>query len=683
MKIQSINISFDYKGERLQYSFQDPSVMVNPLFEMNLVSSSFPQGQKIALTLVPQQELRLHSVELAMKYAFEKGDRVFLNGFQTWTESREYGMAETILPLNRWTSPVNRVFEFKNYGDYHFYETSGKPGYFHSFTWSTLSRGRSLKLIGSLNETNGYSIIEYAVPEQKISLRKDCEGLDCSVQTTILEFLICDGREQDLFDTWFQHLSLPAPHVTQSTGWTSWYNYYTKITPEILLDNLNAFASRQIPLDLFQIDDGYQEAVGDWLQTNSKFPEGLTPLTGQIHANGYKAGLWLAPFVCEKNSRLFHDKPEWLLKNEKGHPLTAGFCHLWSGDFYALDVYHPEFRQYLIDVFAKVFTEWNFDMVKLDFLYAVALQPRLGKSRGQIMYEAMKFLREIIGDKIILGCGVPLGSAFGLVDFCRISCDIALKWEDALLNNVVHYRERVSTRSALTSTIFRRQLNHRAFVNDPDVFLLRDNNLSLTVDQRKTLFIMNLVFGGLLFTSDHIGEYSKETLDLYQSQFPLRNRDDLKVEDKDGVYYIRFRSDDREYWVFSNFTPKSRGVSLRPGAFYCDEEIVFKRIKLEPFETKCLHRLSSAPFDVAGSTSHIFPGMDVERVVWNMDNTELVVSQKCPRYKEILLRIPKHFKGLTVNDHYFKSRKMNGENLLRVCFHPSGELVPPKSSEVS
>jgi alpha-galactosidase len=135
-----------------------------------------------------------------------------------------------------------------------------------------------------------------------------------------------------------------------------------------------------------------------------------------IKDKGYKSGLWLAPFACEKRSRLYNEHSSWLLRDTNGRPVRAGFNPGWSGTFYALDFYNQEVRGYLKKVFHNVLMEWGFDMVKLDFLYAVALIPRKDKTRGQIMHEAMEFLREIIGDKIILGCGVPLGSSFGLVD---------------------------------------------------------------------------------------------------------------------------------------------------------------------------------------------------------------------------------------------------------------------------
>ena len=156
-----------------------------------------------------------------------------------------------------------------------------------------------------------------------------------------------------------------------------------------------------------------------------------------------------------KRSLLYKNHPEWALKN-------AGFNPGWSGRFAVLDFYNEEVRDYLRKVFKTVFNEWDYEVVKLDFLYAVALIQREDKTRGQIMYEAMSFLRELAGNKIILGCGVPLGAAFGLVDYCRIGSDVSLTWEDKLLKRL-HYRERVSTINSLTSTIGRWHLNGRAF----------------------------------------------------------------------------------------------------------------------------------------------------------------------------------------------------------------------------
>ena len=34
----------------------------------------------------------------------------------------------------------------------------------------------------------------------------------------------------------------------------------------------------------------------------AEIPHGLRSMVDEIHASGFQAGLWLAPFVCEKDS---------------------------------------------------------------------------------------------------------------------------------------------------------------------------------------------------------------------------------------------------------------------------------------------------------------------------------------------------------------------------------------------
>ena len=62
------------------------------------------------------------------------------------------------------------------------------------------------------------------------------------------------------------------------------------------------------------------------------------------------------------------------------------------------------------------------------------------------------------------------------------------------------HRERVSTKQAIGNTIFRRQLNGRAWLSDPDVFFLREENLRLTAEQKRKLAQVNALLGGVLLT---------------------------------------------------------------------------------------------------------------------------------------------------------------------------------------
>ena len=306
-------------------------------------------------------------------------------------------------------------------------------------------------------------------------------------------------------------MHIPSPKGKPITGYTSWYRHYQDISEKKLMHDLDSL-SRTKGQDIFQIDDGYQCAVGDWLDINKlTFPDGLEKLSSAIHEKGLKAGLWLAPFVCEKQSEIYKNKKHWLLHDKEGNEVPAG-CN-WSGSF-ALDIYNEEVRAYLKEVFDTVLNKWGFDLVKLDFLYAACIIPQNGRSRGQVMCEAMDFLRECVGSKLILGCGVPLGAAFGKVEYCRIGCDVGLDYNDNPVMQMTH-RERVSTKNSMLNTVFRRQLDGRAFYNDPDVFLLRDDNISLFNAQKQSLAFINHIFGSVYFTSDDVasyGEWQKKTL---------------------------------------------------------------------------------------------------------------------------------------------------------------------------
>ena len=71
-------------------------------------------------------------------------------------------------------------------------------------------------------------------------------------------------------------------------GWCSWYQYFHDVTEADIAANL-ARADRW-PFEVFQLDDGYQAAIGDWLATNDRFPSGLDGLAASIDAAGLDPG---------------------------------------------------------------------------------------------------------------------------------------------------------------------------------------------------------------------------------------------------------------------------------------------------------------------------------------------------------------------------------------------------------
>ncbi len=461
----------------------------------------------IKLTVIPLFPLENVKFKMTVPYDFRSNSRIFLNGYQSWTECREHFIDDEPIRLDLKQEALRLIRPTSPYGDYNFVKYDRRKGCFHGFSYGYVRNIDEFDLFGSLSERYGYTIIRANVPDREFIFERELEGVTIDQEYVLIDIVHFRGKEKEVYDKYFSAMNIPAPHVGRTNGYTTWYNYYADITEDIVATDLEALSKVNSKIDIFQIDDGYQTAVGDWLSIDSKkFPNGMKYIADKIHEKGLKAGLWLAPLSCQVNSQIAKEHPEWLICDKYGKKVLCGIN--W-GNFYGFDLEKPEVREHIKHFFDVVLNEWGYDMVKLDFLYSVCVLPRNNKSRGQLMCEAMDFIRECVGDKLILGCGVPLAPAFGKVDYCRIGADIGLEWNKSKM-----ILEDVCTRTTLWNTIFRRGLDGRAFANDPDVFLLRDNNMTSSFSQRKISATVNHIFGSLLFTSDNVGDYNQEKLDV-------------------------------------------------------------------------------------------------------------------------------------------------------------------------
>jgi alpha-galactosidase len=589
-----------FENIEIKFSYYIDKRIKNVTFKGDYFNADFKAGvsvnkdidcEKVRVAIVPSVELEIKELSINADFYFKESHRIFVNGYQSWTDSREFFIDEKMKTITKLAAPIIKKYQFDKYGDYTFKKYSKKSGEFHGYTYSYIREGESFKFIGSLSERNGYTIIEQYVRDNKIIINKECKGHTIHSEYIPFELVCIEGSEEQVFDKYFHLMNIKKPNCKPMTGWTSWYNYYQNINEDVIYKNLNKLKTFNKNIDIFQIDDGYQTAVGDWLSIDvNKFPRGMQKLAVDIKESGYKAGIWLAPFICETNSKIFKEKRHWILKDSKGELVLGGSN--WSR-FYALDIYNPEVREYIKNVFSVVLNEWGYDMVKLDFLYAVCLIPTKTKTRGQIMTQAMEFLRECVGDKLILGCGVPLGPSFGLVDYCRIGCDVSLDWDDKFFMRKLH-RERISTINAIGNAIGRRHLNRRAFLNDPDVFLLRDDNIILTDTQKETLCRVNQIFGSLIFTSDNIKKYDDNKHVLFDNIMNLKENKINWVEYfRNGLIEVIYTQDKSKYLALINL--KNKGVEYN-NKFRELNEIFFgmvnknisteNSLKLQPYMTR-------------------------------------------------------------------------------------------------
>ena len=466
--------------------------------------------------------LKIKDFSIRLAYEFSSEDKIFVNGYQSWTDSLEYSIDEKMSEQSKLTefmlmkSPLKLIGMNKS-GDNLFHQFPRQQGVFYGWSYGYVRYGDSIDLFASLDERCGYTVVTFDVNGGCVTFSKELEGVTFEGERKLAELVKLSGGYDEVFDRYFDMLGVECRESKRRNGYTTWYNYYGGVTQKDVVRDLNSISEIDAEIDCFQIDDGYQTKVGDWLSTDKKkFPDGMKSIADSIHSKGMTAGLWLAPFAAVPSSQVFKEHKDWFIKDENGKPYKTG--HNWGG-FYSLDIYNEGAREYIKHVFDVVLNDWGYDLVKLDFLYGACVLPMHNKTRGEIMCDAMDLLRECVGDKLILGCGVPLMPAFGKVDYCRIGSDIALDWR----HKKHMMREDVSTPHAVCNAIFRRHLDGRAWLNDPDVFLLRDTNIKTTFEQRKLLAKLNSIFGNLLFTSDDVAQYNGEQLTALLEAFDKKH----------------------------------------------------------------------------------------------------------------------------------------------------------------
>jgi len=289
-----------------------------------------------------------------------------------------------------------------------------------------------------------------------------------------------------------------------TVGWCSWYQYFHEVTEAQIRANLAGSADWDF--SVFQVDDGFQRAIGDWLLPNDRFPGGLDALAADIAATGVTPGIWLAPFLAAPDSAVLAAHPDWVPTHASGRPLVGSVNPAWGGPVLTLDTTRPDVLAHL-EATAAALVDAGYRYLKLDFTYAPSVRGRYAdpsRTPAQRVRAGMEAVRRGAGDDVfLLGCGMPLGAGIGVVDGMRIGPDVAPWWEprDAFPG----YAEAApSTRNAWRSTLVRSAFHRRLWLNDPDCLMLRTADTDLTPDQVEAWARAVGVSGGMALVSDDL-----------------------------------------------------------------------------------------------------------------------------------------------------------------------------------
>ena len=275
------------------------------------------------------------------------------------------------------------------------------------------------------------------------------------------------------------------------------------------LANLELCARRFDARDfrLILLDDGYQRAAGDW-DTNARFPRGHRWLTNEIHARGFDAGLWIAPFAVTERSGVPAAHPEWLATEAAARsPLLMDTRDAWGGRVFALDGAHPGVREWLFELAHRVTREWGYDHVTVDYLAWAAKSGGIvhhgGRTHAEAYRMGLEAFRDGLGGARLLATGAPLQHAVGLVDAMRVGTARTPTW-DAL-------------KTLARATALRSFYHRRVWLNDPDCLVVRP---PLAENEAQVWATIVAMAGGVTLCADDLVHLPTDRLPVLQRAIP-------------------------------------------------------------------------------------------------------------------------------------------------------------------
>ncbi len=491
-----------------------------------------PKEKKLSRLILPMRLPKVSGRFGAIRLHTSPGDLAFYSsGWQSWSFSGVLEAGDR-LPRTRF-GPLSRPL-FHNQGT----QRPRQRGEFISEMFGALGDRTNRRgfLAGFLSQRQAFGSLETELDKLEPRLRMwvDADGVRLNSGETFTTDWAClqpfGLDEEDPFGPYLDAVARENSARRDSqvpVGWCSWYHFFENVTADDVEENLAwAAANRdRVPLDWIQLDDGFQENVGDWFNSKASFPEGAAGIARKIKEAGFRPGIWLAPWIVKPNARILKEHPDWLLRGKLRVPVQAGF--IWNTLTRTLDITHPEVLDHVRNLIRTAVETWGFDYLKLDFLYAGALKGARhdpGLTRAQALHRALVEIRKAAGEEVtILGCGCPLGVGIGVFDAMRISPDVSPNWHPTFSMLKAYMKPDPSfpsARNAMRNSITRSWLHQRWWVNDPDCLLLRSTESELSMDEVQSLASVIALSAGSLFISDHLPTLDDERVEWLARLLP-------------------------------------------------------------------------------------------------------------------------------------------------------------------
>lgn len=476
-------------------------------------------------------------------------------------ETAFYG--EGFQMLSQTAGTIEKPEDLEQYTDRGHYKLPEPQGFRSVYGVAMFSRpDPSRLLVGFASCRRFVGRIDVSIGRIRAVLDADGVAIEPGETWQLEDLVVASGPDRDeLFarlSYWIERNHPRRPWPSPPRGWCSWYCFGPDVTAKNVLDNVEVIKNELPELEYVQIDDGYQPAMGDWLETGRAFGGDAKGVIAEIKKRGLKPALWVAPFIASADSKLFKEHPDWFVMDADGKPLRSdkvGFGGWRQGPWYCLDATNDAANNHLERLFKTLHEDWGVEYFKLDANYWGAIHGGRYSDDKATRIEAYRCGMAAIlagaGDSFILGCNHPIWGSLGLLNGSRSSMDVERNWESIARTG--------------RQNLLRSWQNGRLWWNDPDCVLLSGLDENLRSFHRA----IQTACGGLVVSGDDLSKLGLEQLSELRALIPAPPR---SARFDDALECGTIGLSDEAKFVILNWTERDKDVRIKyPGQFFVSD----------------------------------------------------------------------------------------------------------------
>ena len=189
------------------------------------------------LRIKPKKPIEISEIKLVLPYSFDTKDRIFMNGYQSWTVAKEYSIDTTNVIAERMAKIMKHASQ-DNCGDRAFTDYPKQNRWLHGASYGYVRQDDHFRFFGSLSEKDGFTFFDIDTNEGTLTIRKDAAKRIVDTDYLAFDLVFFEGTENEVFDRYFEELGIVSTKAKPVTGYTTWYRHQQDINEKKLLSDI-------------------------------------------------------------------------------------------------------------------------------------------------------------------------------------------------------------------------------------------------------------------------------------------------------------------------------------------------------------------------------------------------------------------------------------------------------------